>query len=96
MYEILKNPQEMTRAEVEEKYNGKWLFIIKVNGNPFEPYVNEIPVVVADEEWEGDEDGIYDKYYNDPNIKVVSCLSLLPQQPHNLFGFWEVPADDCD
>jgi len=96
MYEILKNPPKMSRDEICEKYDGKWLFVVQRRDEPFQPYKNEIPVVVADTAWEGDDDGIYDVYYNDPNLATVGHLSLLPEEENTFFGFWEVPVDDCD
>jgi len=92
MYEILENPQRMSREEVYEKYDGKWLFIIHLEGEPFQPWETGIPVVVADSDWEGDDEGIYDVYYDDPSITRLMHLSLIRDE-NFFFGFWELPLD---
>jgi len=96
MYEVLKNPQKMSRDEIRKKYDGKWVFVVRKRGEAYDSYENEIPVVVADTAWEGDEEGMYENYFNDPQWITAGALSLLPRNPNTFFGFWEVPVDDCD
>ncbi|MCL1997192.1 MAG: hypothetical protein FWG65_00305, partial [Turicibacter sp.] len=94
MYEVLKNPQKMTREEIREKYDGKWLFVVRKRGESYCSYENEIPVVVADTAWEGRETGIYQGYLHDSQWITAGDLSLLPRDPNMFYGFWEVPVND--
>ena len=97
MYEVLKNPQKMTTEEIEEKYDGKWVFIVQAEGELITGWEeNQMPVIVADKVFEGRETGIYQRYMKDPNLVAVGDLSLLPRDPNMFYGFWEVPVDDQD
>ncbi|MCL1987349.1 MAG: hypothetical protein FWG64_05190, partial [Firmicutes bacterium] len=85
----------MTTEEIEEKYDGKWVFIVQAEGELITGWEeNQMPVVVADKKWEGSETGIYDTYMHDTNLVAVQALSLLPRDPNTFYGFWEVPVDD--
>ncbi|MCL1987867.1 MAG: hypothetical protein FWG64_07850 [Firmicutes bacterium] len=93
MYEIIKNPQRMTRDEVFTKFTGKWVFIIHLEGELFQFWESGIPVVVADIPWEGDNEGVYNIFLNDPNITRRTDICLLKSQI-KLFGFSEVIIDE--
>ncbi|MCL1998550.1 MAG: hypothetical protein FWG65_07275 [Turicibacter sp.] len=97
MYEILENQPKMTNEEIHEKYEGKWLFVVKERGDQYDSLDDHIPVVVADTAWEGSEEGIYEVYLRDPQWITAGELSLLPRNPNAIFGgLWEVDVDDCN
>ena len=64
MYEIIENPKMMTKAEIDETYNGKWVYIVKADITKHGTLIEGMPVVLGDYQYEGvDEDrSIYDKY----------------------------------
>jgi hypothetical protein len=78
MYEFVPESGRvaMTREQIREKYDGKWLFIIRVSEDPY----SVIPVVVADAPMEGSESGIYKRLQAEARAerRVTSCISLLP------------------
>jgi hypothetical protein len=65
--------RRMSRAEIYKEYDGKWLFMIQVELNP----LYAVPVVVADDWWEGHETGLYQNFKKDPNSGPTMHLSLL-------------------
>lgn len=77
MYEVLptENRTEMTREQITERYDGRWVFLIRVSESPY----LAIPVVVADAPYEGKEQGIYTaiKAEARANNQITSCISLL-------------------
>jgi len=92
MYKEIENPVRMTRDEVCEKYQGKWIYLIHLDGSEFSMFETAIPVIVAERAWAGKEEGIYDKYLDDDTIQRQVHLSLLPNEA-NIFGFNEMSSN---
>jgi hypothetical protein len=65
--------RRMSEAEIIKEYDGKWLFMIQVEIDPL--YV--VPVVVADEWWEGHETDLYESIKNDRSSGPTMHMSLL-------------------
>jgi hypothetical protein len=65
--------KRMSREEIHQEYDGKWLYLIHVELNPF----YAVPVVVADDWWEDRETGIYQSFRSDISNGATMHLSLL-------------------
>lgn len=63
----------MTGDEINEAFDGKWVFMIHVTLDPF----MAMPVIEADDLWEDHESGIYEQLKNDENSGATMHLSLL-------------------
>ena len=92
MYKILDMPKRMTTKEIMSEFNGKWVFLVDLEGSPFDWFKTAVPAVVADEEFEGGETGIYDKLDDQYDGKTMAW-SFLPNEL-NVFGFSEVKPDE--
>ncbi|MCL2663925.1 MAG: hypothetical protein FWE83_11470 [Oscillospiraceae bacterium] len=77
MYKIIDNPKMMTKDEIYNAYNGKWVFIVKANITEHGRLVEGIPVILGDYQYDGIEDGIYDKYKGDEYEQIIS-YTLVP------------------
>ena len=64
MYEIIENPRMMTKAEIDETYDGKWVYIVKADINKHGTFFSGMPVVIGDYQFEGVdvERSIYDQF----------------------------------
>jgi len=64
MYTIIppEERKEYTWHELEEVFDGKWLYIVNTLFSDGNGFVKGTPVVVADCELEGMEDGIYEQF----------------------------------
>jgi len=62
MYKIIENPQIMTKEDIDKMFDGKWIYIVKADITKHGELIKGMPVIIADEPYEGTEDGIYDKY----------------------------------
>ena len=64
MYEVIKDPKIMTKAEIDKAYDGKWVYIVNADIDKHGTFFFGMPVVIGDYQFEGvDEDrSIYDKY----------------------------------
>ena len=91
MYEIIENRQRMTNAEIRQKYDGKWVYLVDLVGKLGSPYETAVPVLVADTPWAGDETGIYEDFME--NHDRVMHKSFLKNE-WNVFGFNEVAHDE--
>jgi len=93
MYEILNNQKRMTREEIREEFQGKWVFLVDLDSaSPFERFETAVPAVVADKLFEGSETGIYkelNERYNNNTTDMTFLNNLI-----NVFGFTEVMGDD--
>jgi hypothetical protein len=63
----------MSYEAIEEEYDGKWVFMVKVTPEPF----SAVPVVIADKCWEDDEKGLYKELRSDASNGATMHLSLL-------------------
>ena len=61
MYKIIPENarRTMTRVEIEKEYEGKWVFLTKIQEIPF----SAVPVIYADTPMEGREKGIYTPFF---------------------------------
>ena len=73
MYEIIENPRRMTRSEIKNEYDGKWVFMVNLEGHIYGLFDYATPVVVADKPFEGNEDGIYKVFLDDCE---TSCADM--------------------
>ena len=64
MYTILENTKMMTREEIAEEYNGKWVFLTNCEFTPGNKLICGIPRVITDKQADGVGDGIYEVYKN--------------------------------
>ncbi|MCL2204801.1 MAG: hypothetical protein FWB88_12790 [Defluviitaleaceae bacterium] len=91
MYEIIETPKRMTKKEIFSTFDGKWVFLVDLDGEIFKPWYSAIPVVVADKAWAGKETGMYDEYRSKHERRMH--LSLLDNEI-NVFGFSELVQKD--
>ncbi len=52
----------MTREEIRQKFDGKWVYIVKTNYDAHSLLLSGVPIVVADKPYDGLHDGVYEKY----------------------------------
>jgi len=76
MYQIIENPKMMKSGDIDNTFMGKWVFIINANITCHGELIEGIPVVIGDYQFEGIEDGVYEKYKNPEYDKTLS-YSLL-------------------
>lgn len=62
MRQRIENPSYMTAEELESTYDGKWVFIVNAKHNPHFRFLGGVPVVVADDIFEGQSDGFYEEF----------------------------------
>jgi len=91
MYKIIDDSERMSPEQIMSAFKGKWVFLVDLKGSPFGWFESAIPAIVADEPFEGDETGIYDKLENEYNGNTTTW-SFLPYEI-NVFGFTEVLLD---
>ncbi|MCL1882977.1 MAG: hypothetical protein FWF81_04395 [Defluviitaleaceae bacterium] len=91
MYKILDSPKRMSSEQIKEKFKGKWVFLVEPEGSPFGWFNSAIPMVVADEPFEGSEMGIYYNLDDKYNGKTIDWT--LPPFKKNVFGFNEVISE---
>ena len=67
MYQVIpqEDRREYTFSQLKEKYNGKWVYLVNVVFSDEHELLKAIPVVIADRELEGFDDGIYAPYHTD-------------------------------
>ncbi|MCL2060271.1 MAG: hypothetical protein FWH01_14670 [Oscillospiraceae bacterium] len=67
MYKIIPQSErrEYTFKQLKELFNGKWVYLILAKFNHAHGLIRATPVVVADSELEGIEEGIYEQYHNE-------------------------------
>ena len=92
MYEIIEKPKRMTRKEISSGFRGKWVFLVGLEGPPFNFFESAIPAVIADKPFEGDETGIYNKLEDEYNGNTTTWSFLT--NTINVFGFSEVESND--
>lgn len=67
MYIIIPQNEhrEYTFAQLQEKFSGKWVYLVHAVFTKAHGLVKATPVVIADSELEGVEEGIYTQYQSD-------------------------------
>jgi hypothetical protein len=76
MYKVIENPKRMTFGEIEKQFNGKWVYIVDVEGKVFSPSETGRVAVVADDVYEGYKTGIYDEIDKKYPDGVATDLTL--------------------
>ena len=64
MYTILDNTEIMAREDINTKYDGKWVFLTNCEFTPGSKLIQGIPRVIADKQYEGVDEGVYETYDN--------------------------------
>jgi hypothetical protein len=67
-------PKYMTAEEIQTNYMGKWVFISNAEMSDTMDFIGGTPQIVADEIYEGHEDGFYNEFLN--NDKYSPCLDM--------------------
>ena len=62
MYTILNSAENLTIEEIKAKYDGRWVFLTNCEFTVGSKLVHGIPRVIADKQYEGVDDGIYEIY----------------------------------
>jgi len=91
MYQVLENRKRMTREEIRQEFDGKWVYLVDLEGELGSPFETAVVAVVADDMWEGSETGIYHDL-RDKHERALN-FSLLKNE-WNVFGFNEVVYDE--
>lgn len=76
MVDVIENPVMMTENEIEETYDGKWVYVVNCEFTPGDRLIRGMPVVVADMQFEDVDSGIYDRYDSEEYGDSLS-MSLL-------------------
>ncbi|MCL2500740.1 MAG: hypothetical protein FWE90_10480 [Defluviitaleaceae bacterium] len=77
MYEILQNPKRMSIQEIDDSFDGKWVYVVNCERNERYKTIAGVPVIIADGPFEGVEDGIYAPY-DDESYGTKLSHTLLP------------------
>jgi hypothetical protein len=77
MYEIISNPQMMTKEEIDRIYSGKWVYIVKADIDRHGWLSEGMPVILGEFQYAGVEEGIYDQFDSAEYEKRLS-YTLLP------------------
>ena len=62
MRQVIENPVYMTTDEMKATYQGKWIYIARCVMIERNELVGGVPVVMADEPFEGAADSFYDRF----------------------------------
>jgi len=66
MYTIIDKAELLTFDEIKAKYDGKWVFVTNCEfSSPGNGLIRAVPRVIADKQFEGSDDGIYEIYDSD-------------------------------
>ena len=88
MYEILKSPKMMSKEEIDQAFNGKWVYIVKSGFTPNDMLIEGVPVVIGDAPFDGVEDGIYNQF--DGEDYEETCSYTLLKQPNSISSVYNV------
>ena len=92
MYEIIKNPVMMEFEEIKQQYDNKWVYLTNMEFNTRHGLVRGIPVIVADDDFLGVDEGIYDKYDKPEYGKTYGCNFLPYYGPVRVLSINGVPC----
>ena len=88
MYEVIGSPKVLTREEIDELFDGKWVYIVKAKFTPNEMLIEGMPVVIGDAPFDGVEDGIYKQFKNKDYGE--RCSYTLLKQPNLISSVYNV------
>ncbi|MCL1795073.1 MAG: hypothetical protein FWG34_14560 [Oscillospiraceae bacterium] len=74
MYRIIppNERKEYTHEELKKDFDGKWLYLVNSQFTDGNGLIRATPVVVADSELEGMEEGIYDQFKTSKGYGVIA------------------------
>ncbi|MCL2203174.1 MAG: hypothetical protein FWB88_04475 [Defluviitaleaceae bacterium] len=78
MYQVLDNPRMMQAEEIYKTFDEKWVYVVKANITPHGELIEGMPVVIGDYQFEGVEEGIYERYDVPEYSRWLSLSCLLP------------------
>ena len=79
MYEIIKNPKMMSKAQIDKAYMGKWIYIVKADIDIHGTLIEGMPVVLGEYQFDGVEEGIYAQFDSAEYGRDLS-YTLLPHE----------------
>jgi hypothetical protein len=91
MYKVIENPIMMSRDEIDSIYKGKWVYIVNAIITPQGKFIEGMPVVLGEFQYDGVEEGIYERYKTKEYEERLS-YTLLPNHStiSSVFGArWE-------
>nr|AGS53408.1 hypothetical protein [uncultured bacterium contig00025] len=94
MYKIIENPHFMTKAEIDSAYKGKWVYIVKADINPHGRLIEGMPVVLGEFQFDGVEEGIYERFKKKEYEERLS-YTLLPNDDTISSVFGTRLANEC-
>ena len=77
MYTILDNAEVLTIDEIKAQYDGRWVFITNCEFTQGSKLIHGIPRVIADKQYEGVDEGIYEIYDNKELFGETTSYTLL-------------------
>jgi len=91
MYEIIKNPEIMSKESIKANYKGKWVYIVKAIITPHGELVEGMPVVCGEYQFEGVEEGIY-KQFDGEEYEEKLSYTLIPHSGmiSSVYGIGEI------
>ncbi|MCL2500275.1 MAG: hypothetical protein FWE90_08050 [Defluviitaleaceae bacterium] len=90
MYKVLDASERMTPKQIMHEFNGKWVYLVDLEGPLYGWFHTAIPAVVADKAFAGKESGIYNELDEKYNGRTT-CWSFLRDTVN---GFNEVLHDE--
>ena len=94
MYTILDKTEKLTYDEIKNKYDGKWVYLTNCEFSDSYALLFAIPRVIADKQFDGFDEGIYEIYKNkevygrttDLTFYEIGCLiksiNFIPKDGH--------------
>ena len=76
MYTIIENPEMMTKADIDRIYDGKWVYVVKARIDKHGWLTEGMPVVIGEFQYDGVEEGIYDRFDCEEYEKRLSYTLL--------------------
>ncbi|MDR2598803.1 MAG: hypothetical protein LBC73_00830 [Oscillospiraceae bacterium] len=70
-YKLVTHKKPLSENEIEKKYDGYWVYVVKAKLSETGSIIEGYPVVVGLVPYDGVEDGIYDKYKTDKYAERV-------------------------
>ena len=77
MYRVLDNAETLTREEIKAKYDGSWVFLTNCEFTQGSKLLHGIPRVIADKQYEGLDEGIYEIYDDKGLFGETTSYTLL-------------------
>ena len=74
MRERIDIPTYMNADEIQAGFNGKWVLVTNAEMTDTMDFVGGVPVVFADDIYEGHDDGFYSEFVN--SDEYTPCLDL--------------------